>query len=290
MEYKNLTFEDLYKANNLFKKKKWLIDDKFKGSLYNRFLMMLERLNPREKEFIFSLVENLKIVKVEDYKDLLFEILEKVLKENVEHINGRNIFVMPSLEKEVLDDGDELKTVIKSGSFISYLFKNINISYDEVLSKYKYIVLASLNEISTKRIAQINNTLLIIPDDFIGNAEQVSRLINSLVDKGIKEKNIIVISFYIMERGMEQIKKLGIKGYYKEIVQERFDNTKRGKNSKEMLKLISEKFGIDEKNYLGRDENQALIVLNRTPNNTYYLLHDKGKGENANKFPLVPRN
>lgn len=286
MKFNNISLDDLLNTNDLFKRRQWKIDDRNKYSLYNRFLSLMDRLNEKEKELLIELMGKIQIVGVEEYKDLLFEVLEKITISKSKEINS-TIFVMPIVEE--YKENCSLKTVIKSGSFLSYLFKNVHMQYREPLAKNKFDIICGFDELNEKKIRRINNSILLLPDDFIGSGEQAVGMVEKLEQLGINRKHIIVLALFILEEGKRNLRNRKIDSYEHKKLDRAFGNSLVDKRKRELVKSISEKCGIDENQYLGHNNSEALIVLSRTPNNTLYFLHNKGKGQNKNIVPVFPR-
>jgi len=290
MNLDKIDLADAATAYDLFVLKKWEFDKKNSYSLYNRFLTLLNKISDEEKAVVYELMSKMRIVHVEEYRELLIQVMEKIIKDKANYVMG-SIYIMPILEEEIEDNEEEsktIKTVIKSGSFLSYLFKNVYIQYHELLAKYKFEIISGFDMITPKRVSQINNSILILPDDFIGSGEQALGMVKRLEDLGVDKKRIIVLTLFIQKEGKQTLRENKIISYEYELINKAFGNSQEDERKRELIKSISLKCGIMN-DFLGHKDSEALIVLNRTPNNTYRFLHNKGKGINKNNLPLFPR-
>lgn len=254
--------------NDLFVRKKWKRDEKNKNSLYSRFTETYKSLNVEERRAFMKTADYFTIIDINKCLEDLTSLLETVIEENFPM--SKKIFVVP------LISGEDSK-LIKSGSIIAYFCSSLIMKYSEKIGEKNIIC------IDQKAILNLNkNKKIILVDDFIGSGDQALSVISYLKNFGFSEENLIILSPYIMEVGLEKIQNKNIKIFYKTKFEKCF-NIKELKKYKKIIQKFEENIGIHGNNRLGFNGSEALISLLRTPNNTLSLFHDATK---INKPPF----
>lgn len=74
-----LSYSDELRIHGIFENKGWLIDDKKKTSLFNRFRERCQTLNDEERDLFYKLSLEFRWVSLNEYIELLTKLLVKVV-------------------------------------------------------------------------------------------------------------------------------------------------------------------------------------------------------------------
>ena len=223
-------------------------------------------LTDEEKDYFIMMLRNFEL-----YPDLQYQFyLEDIL--NNLSISESNIYVAPLLSQ--VDFNNPLKSsyyIVRrfKSTYIKQLplfyNKNLKIFSDDcVLADYK----------------------LLLVDDFIGTGFTAHSCVDFYLKKGIPKKNILILSFVIMEAGLKKLNKEDLEVAYYKCYKKCISGFYNRKQVPKLIQLNSEickKRTIDKP--LGFHNSQALVGMQRTPNNTLPIFWDSNMGT-----PLFPRD
>lgn len=260
----DLSYFDETRINYIFTKKEWPIDSQNTNSLFNRFRNRCQILNEEERDLFYKLALEYKWVFLNEYIDLLSELLIKIVDNYTK--SAQHIYVYP-IKKE------EDKSKIKSADVVSYLCNAVQMRHLDKLSKKTFRVVTTISELQKK--FKTKGKPFIILDDYIGSGQYADSVVKELIAEGIPKSNIIVCSLLISENGKKTLNK---EGYIVEFVEE-VENVidKLTPRETKILNSIEEKFRIDENFSLGFNHSANLVSLIRTPNNTLPIFWYKTK-------------
>lgn len=258
---KELSAIELNKIINLFDEKGWEIDESNKSSLYKRYINRYTSLKTKEeKEFFLSISKEYKLVDLNEYNQLLINILNTIFKKT----ERKDLLIFPLLPKRDISK-------IKSSTFMCYLFNHVSINYYDNLSKKSFTIVDNYKMLNIKFK---EGKYLLLVDDYIGSGDQCTNALDDIIKEIDIEKanHIYIIALYINEKGIKRVTNK-IKNY---------DNVSLYYGVKTEFVLdesehILESIGIVEKDqkYLGYKDCGDLITLIRTPNNTIPLFRHK---------------
>lgn len=274
---KSLLAIESNKIITLFENKNWVIDETNKSSLFNRFVKRYMALKSKEqKDMFLSIAKDYHLLSLEDYSVLLLQILNEIFQNE----KRKDVLVFPlSTRKDV--------NRIKSGVFVSYLFKSVFLKYYDNLHKKNFTIIDDY--IMLEKKINKNKTLVLI-DDYIGSGNQGSRALNDILKTVKKEKDsaaynvehIYIISLVINQKGKDKINKQ-IKDLKNVTLHYGIKTVNRVFEYEPILKEMEEYRDLD-KTYLGFEDCADLVTLVRTPNNTIPLFR---KGLNSAPFPRI---
>lgn len=258
---KELSVIELNKIISLFEEKGWEIDESNKSSLYNRYINRYTSLKTKEeKEFFISTSKEYKLVDLNEYNQLLIDILNTIFKKT----ERKDLLIFPLLSKNDISK-------IKSSTFMCYLFNHVSINYYDNLSK-KSFTIADNYKMLNKKFKEGKYLLLV--DDYIGSGHQCTNALDDIIKEIDIEiaNHIYIIALYINEKGIERITEK-IKNYDNISLYYGIKTEYVLDKNEHILKSI----GIVEKDqkYLGYKDCGDLITLIRTPNNTIPLFRHK---------------
>ena len=251
-----ITFQDTVEIQKLFSHHNWRVDTTNKSSLYNRYLHTYARLESDERELFISLSYQFKVITLNDYQELLANVISCVIKKYLG--KKQTLFIYPIKKCSHKD-------CIKSSDLVSYLCKSTSLKYNDSISKKKIILLGSTEQVKEK-IQQISNNALLIVDDFIGSGKYTSDVIRELALIGIPKDRIIATTLYITQAGIKKLRQEQCQLEYGEIIESFISELSAA--DKEVLSRIEEKMGVEDGFSFGYGHSGILVSLIRTPNNT----------------------
>lgn len=269
----DLTFQDSIAISQLFEYKGWLIDEKNKSSLFNRFLRTYRKMENEERKLFINLSYRYEVISLNQYQLLLTRVLSKMVKN---HLGQRQtVYVYPIKKKEHQD-------CVKSADLVTYLCNGTNVRYVDELSKKDFICLGSMNRVEEK-LQNIAKSKLVIIDDFIGSGTYATDVVNEIEALGIPAEQIVIVALFITPTALDKLKKLQCSVEYGEIVEPCISELTP--SEKEILTQMEQKMGVNSEFSFGYCQSGALISLIRTPNNTLPIFwHSNGRAS-APPFP-----
>lgn len=291
-----LNTNQLLEIKSLLIKKKW-----YTKSFFNLFCEFIAGFQTDEEiNLILKLSKDFIWIKSEKYLDYLKELINKIYIEENYLPDKKTIIIAPLLN---FSDNDINK--VKSSNFLCYISKSHEIQNLLIFKNKKKKVLENVHIFEKNKILEeiytineikpdygksiyikklnilkkdvLDDTLLILVDDFIGSGETAKEAIKFYSDVcGFKKENIRILTFVIHNDGLKNIINNGIKNeqvYYihniKRSISEGILEGKYSKKDLEVMKKIEEKLRLKEIEKLGYNQSEALVTLIRTPNNTF---------------------
>lgn len=276
---KTLSTQYLLRINDLFEKKKWIIEcseDK-NMSQFNRFCQRVLDIGENKKRDLFlELSERYLWLTQEHYLECLIAVLKKLVN-NID--NDVKIFVMPLIAPE--DVGKA-----KSSMFLTYLFNDVKIRYDSILGKYKYEMIYDVAGVCRKMKEE--KSLLVLVDDFIGTGNTAEKCLDSMDLPEEIYTRTKVLALVAQEEGIEYIAKLGIEVFAgitrKKGISDYYDE-EEAKKRIVMMEEIEEKMSVKKDCRLGYGKSEALVTMCRTPNNTFPVFWEEKGNMKLAPFP-----
>lgn len=259
----------------LFNNPQWIIHDRndtWKHKL-EKAIRLGEKLSDDTREMMIFLFQKYIILHQSNYTNLLLDSLDLINPINYQ--NYTKYYILPI--KQETDLGS------KSGTNISYLFKTDDIHYHRLFKNN------SISEISIETIPKnINSSSvkkLFLVDDFIGSGESSIELLNIINSKiNINPHKLSFIFLAGMEEGTNKLKKLGYEVYcnisQNKGISDIQDNILKTRYVS-LMENIENYFNFPQEIRFGYKKSEALISLERTPNNTFPVFWDYDCNPNA---------
>lgn len=249
----------------IFEDKGWEIDSKASNaySSFNRFCELFEYLNPKQIDLLCTLTKFYLLVKFQDYSSSLSSALEKLPQNHFENI--KTLYVVPLLAPE-----DEKKD--KSSHTIAKLFYDMDVKSHSRIN-FLDIILKFKNKALPVEIVEDDSMGVLFVDDFIGSGGTAIAALNHLKSmRNIPPDRITILSLVAHKLGVEA---LAAKGYSVATahlvgrgISDRFSEPEKTKHLESMEK-IETWLEVDSEFRLGFKNSEALVTVNRTPNNTF---------------------
>ncbi len=276
---KKLSAQYLLRINNIFKKNNWDIectDDK-NMSQFNRFCQRVLDIGENNKRDLFlELSERYLWLTQDNYLQALIDVLKKLVND-IE--KDTKIYVMPLISPDDIGKA-------KSSMFLTYLFNDVKIRYDDKLGKYKFEPIYDIKVVQNKM--KSDKAILVFVDDFIGTGHTAEKCFQSvnLLDNILNRT--MVLALVAQEEGVKCIESFGIKVYSGEVRKKGITDYYDVKEAKEKIILmeeIEEKMAIKKEYRFGYGASEALVTMCRTPNNTFPVFWEEKGNMKLAPFP-----
>lgn len=264
-----ISAETLLKLKSVFEYLEW---DTRTDPAFNRFSETLEFLTVQQQTFLLDLTKKFLRIDIGKYHIYLKKALEKIDHSTLENIE--TIYVSPLIAKKDLGKS-------KSSSMMARFLVGRELNAKEILGVKS---LSLIDRMSSSKMPVSDKWLFILVDDFIGTGETAEEAIDEfLVDFGVDKSKLIVLSLVsqevgcnkILDKGIAfvcaEIRKKGISGEFPSPMKEEFID---------IMTSIEDIIKVKDEFRLGYKGSEALVTMDRTPNNTFpvYWLEKKIQG------------
>jgi hypothetical protein len=262
--------EEIDKLIKLFHGNNWKTHNDGKISfIFHNFCQMYAHFNDDEKGLIYDLTKNyLLISEPAEYTQILLKLFKKIIQDGTAN-KAEKIFIVPVYEPDKPHEITDANSCVRLA--LSSIDNNIEVEIAEKLQIPQ----------STKEIIQMTNNfknepnaLLVLYDDFIGSGNQAKKLLDKLIDmEKIDPNKIILLIFVIQEAGLELLQGSGITVRYLHLrrkgISDYYEEGAKRINLK-IMENIEKTIGVvDKKFQFGFMQSEALVSMNKTPNNTF---------------------
>lgn len=154
--------------------------------MVDRIISLYSCVSSENRPLFMEILENFRIVELKEYEFFLLDIYLQLR------------FSFSEMEKLLIIPGGSYKdnTTIKSGDFVSYLFKSNMISYanKKFFSNKKITITVTKNKDISQRDLENVKCQIVFIDDFIGTGNSTLETIKSY--KLLDKENVCVASFF----------------------------------------------------------------------------------------------
>ncbi len=267
--------------SSLFKQNGWSLDTENPLSLFNRFCERLSILENEEQQLVIELSKRFQIIVQQEYLKLFLDIFR--FNENIRKSKitvSKKIYICPLISKN-----DIGKT--KSSSFLWYYIKSTESKYNPIMNSKTFF----FEESTSKLVQKVNDNdeaILLLVDDYIGSGETAESAVTYCVEQGINKEKIIILVLAAQKKAIELLELFGVSVYTNKILLRGINDFYK---EEDLLKVIGIMQSIEKKLNVSCDfqfgykQSEALISLNRTPNNTFPVFWMENKGCNIAPFP-----
>jgi hypothetical protein len=250
-----IPFIILLKLKIIFAEKKWGSEKE----LFNKFCNSLSVLTLDQQNCIMAITKNFLRIEFKDYPTHLINCLEQIQPSN-------KVYVLPLKKRRDYESGTS-----KSSDSIAYLFKNKLLFLTTPFNNTVFNVVSKPELLPNN--FNLNPYPLFIVDDFIGSGETCEECLNYLLEKGIELTKINIISLVVQNLGYDRIlNNFGISisnsKYRQRGITDSFSDPER-KRLQETMESIESFLQYDKNEQFGYNRTEALVKMNRTPNNTF---------------------
>lgn len=265
------------RLDRIFIDKKWNYDgeDREKyADMYNNFCKLLELLPEDDQSLILDLTVNFEYHPLCKYETLLNRALSKLPADYFKSFN--NIYII-SLNKP------SESSPAKSGSTLLYPSKNIiRRKYSVKAESYDSVDILIKTKHSRKK------SLVIFVDDFIGTGETaIKALDNYLLNYSANDDEVIVVSLISLKVGVTVINDYGVEVFNALTMERGISDSPAIKDKPgalDKIDKIEDRLKVTPDYRRGYKQSEALVSLDRTPNNTFPLFWTNAKVD-GKKWP-----
>ena len=264
-----LSVTRLEQLRNLFAKKEWPIEEEVELSVFERFYKTLTMLDDNEQGFLIDFSYRFDHIPLSRYLQFMKKPLQSLRNDSEGYTL---LFVTCSPKADV--------GAVKSSSAVLYQLKGTTIKQHVDLNPK--VVVDNITKVPQYTID--DKTKVVLVDDFVGTGDTavaaidyIHELVPSLKDNS----QIIVFSIIALHQGIERLRKIGVKTYYaierRKAITEEICKCKREAAASTMHSIENRLKKLKKMYCFGYKESEALVCLERCPNNTfpiYWLTKD----------------
>lgn len=183
------------------------------------------------------------------------------------------------------------KNKVKSGNNQLYLFAHTIWDRSPALRRFSLSAFSNTEEIKKQPIPKKPFTTIVV-DDFIGSGDTAKQFLEDYSPNRNKNERIVFICLVAMQAGVGVIQRMGCEILYDKIAPKGIADCSNFPNKElcyGLMQSIEEKIRIDKKYCCGYGASEALVTMQRTPNNTFPLFWAKSHVDGTDWPSLFPR-
>lgn len=251
----------LAKLENLFHLKQWLIDTDNELSTFERYVETLSKLTEEQQNFIIKLSERFLHIGTEKYAQELIPTVERLRKD---YPSSLLLFAQCLPESE--------RGHLKSSAAVLYQFRGNSIKTSINLGKHTVCASDIKNYLCNLEKGQFK---VVLVDDYIGTGDtalDAIEYVKKVSPYPIDNTDIVVLCIVAMKAGVEKLNAEGIQVYcsHEESkgITDYYDGDELEKASS-LMHSIEKIIKVNDQNIFGYSQSEALVCMERCPNNTF---------------------
>lgn len=271
-ELPKLPIDKLLSLKNVFLKQQWEIDEGRANSRFTKYINLLNNLQNDEQGLILELSERFTVIEQNNYLNEIITAINNLITAFPE---VKQYYVLPVLARE-----DIGTTEVKSSHTISYLFKGDQIETKIDIEGRNFRVVKDINNFKSRTTAFKTHEKILFVDDFIGSGETAKEAVEILDGMDVKTSEIAFLSIVAHKTGVERLEKDSYKVFFSRLATRGIsdfylEETERILKTEQMARIEDRIPKIEDKYRFGYNQCEALVCMQRMPNNTFpiYWLH-----------------
>lgn len=251
----------LAKLENLFHLKQWVIDTGNELSTFERYIETLSKLTQDQQDFILKLSERFLHISTNQYVKELIPTVERLRKD---YPSCLLLFAQCLPESEIGH--------LKSSAAVLYQFRGNSIKTSINLGKHTVCTSDIKDYLGNLEKVQFK---VVLVDDYIGTgktAHDAIEYVKKVSPYPIDNADILVLCIVAMKAGVEKLNAEGIQVYcsHEESkgITDYYDGDELEKASS-LMRSIEEIIKVNNQNIFGYGQSEALVCMERCPNNTF---------------------
>lgn len=284
----NLSLSVINDLQHLFEFHGWNLNAE-EDKAFKNFCEMLGFLSREQQSCILKITKNFLRVEFDKYRLYLKKAIRQVKANEIENVTKIYVIPINAIEQLIEDKKpvEQRKAPGQSSIPVAYAFRDNYIKDDDIFENKSLHVIFSLEGLP-KNINNSSTSMLLLVDDFIGSGKTVDGCLDYLEnDLGIDLLKISVLSLVALSDGISRVKSKNVNVYCSEIrykgITDYFSGFERDSLVKTMSN-IEELLGVLEAYHFGYEKSEALVKMNRTPNNTFPVYWHEPRLPNGDKF------
>lgn len=274
----------LFRITKIFRENGWFNTQRSEiliNEALDRSFKIARLLNDEQFDLFCVLLRNYMFVEYEQYVIAFERVLSKLEPSADPKHNYRLLPLIAPKDKNK----------IKSGNNQLYLFAHTLWTRSPVLRQFSLAAFPSTEEI--KKLPTPKNTFTtIVVDDFIGSGDTARQFIEDYSPNLNKNERVVFMSLIAMQAGVSVIERMGCEIIYDKIAPKGIADCSSFSNKEfyySLMQSIEDKMRIDKKYCCGYGASEALVTMQRTPNNTFPLFWAKRHIDGTDWPSLFPR-
>lgn len=272
-----LSIQKLARVQKIFEDKNWPIEDFFGDAVFDNLCNQLAGLTDEQCDLIIRLTEKFLWVRQTEYLKYFSVSFDSFVKQ-FDFRRGNKIYICPILPEE--DFG-------RSKSSVSLLY-SVKAHISAIQRKYNTFSITYTDSplyLDFDLIEQGYSLCLI--DDFVGTGDTIISATEYLLNKGVSQDSMAIVSLVSMAQGVDFLKKKGYNIYTCTLCSKGIsDDPCDTLHNRAIMEAIETAIKVTDDNKFGYGSSEALVRMERTPNNTFPIYWLKNK---KNKYAPFPR-
>jgi hypothetical protein len=246
----------LNKLKNLFDAKNWNSDN----DIFKRYVNMLGAMDLVSQKFMLELTERFDYIPNTDYDECLVKLMNDILIK----YPTKNIYIARDFQCYYNNMAKP-----KSSDVIYYKLSGAGVKPS--LLRQPFFV-DHLDKLEKKGLN--SDDMLIVVDDFIGTGKTMITAVTNFMDYlNVPISQIGIMAIAVMEQGLKKINDKGIELFKDRVLKKGISDYYRGQtlsNKIVLMKKIENNLkGLKDDYRFGYMKSEALICMERCPNNTF---------------------
>ncbi|MCM1140698.1 MAG: hypothetical protein NC453_19175 [Muribaculum sp.] len=244
----------------------------FSENRFNSLCNTYQMLNEEQRVLFWDLLKRFLFIPLSKYQEELAIATKKML----DSVNQKNILIYNGLSTKEMGK-------IKSNYLISYQFKASNLRSIVSLWPRNLQVVNNIKELLC--IQSFDDTTLVLVDDFVGSGETIEKAFYDISIRlkvyGKVIRKFVVLCIVAMHQAIERLSRSGIQVYCTHEISRGISDFYSGKdltNATRIMTEIERKLNVSDNFKFGYRQSEALVSMERCPNNTFALFRT---GKNA---------
>lgn len=251
----------LAKLEKLFHLKQWVIDSDNEFSTFERYVETLSKLSEEQQDFILKLSERFLHIRTDQYAKELIPTVERLRKD---YPSSLLLFAQCLPESEIGH--------LKSSAAVLYQFKGNSIKTSIDLGKHTVCASDIKDYLGNLEKMQFK---VVLVDDYIGTGETALgaiEYVKKVCPYPIDNGDILVLCIVAMKAGVEKLNAEGIQVYCSHEESKGITDYYNGdefEKASSLMHSIEKNIKVNAQNIFGYSQSEALVCMERCPNNTF---------------------
>lgn len=267
--------QEVAQISSIFESKNWN-DYQFDGShAFDDFCEMLTYLEIEERKMILELTKNFTWISSSQYIEL-FDKAFTSLVEKIKIDKKRLVVICPALTKN---------NSFKSSSFLYYIIKS-RIGYFQEKYRSKGLSISCVDSPNAV-LEKINKekAMICLVDDFIGSGETAEGILEFFVKNNYSIDSLHFISLVAMREGLSCLRNRGYNVFCNIVCDKGITGTSNENIWTPIMKSLESRIKVSDDYLFGYSHSEALVKMERTPNNTFPIYWLRNKQNPKAPFP-----
>lgn len=252
--------DQLAKLMSLFVRQGWGIDTNSETSIFNGYVHMLSQLTKEHQNFIMKISERFLHIGIDKYSEKLLDPLNQLRSD----FHDDFLLIAPCLPED--EQGK-----IKSGSIVVYQLLGNSIKAKINLGQHS-ICRSKLVDFMPR--VNKDNLRVALVDDFVGTGETAWNAVQYVkrIKPSLDSKDVVIVCIVAMQAGIKFLAQKGVRTYCANVEKRGITDFYQDDSLVYATKVMSDieaKMKVNDKFRFGYNRSEALVCMERCPNNTF---------------------